>query len=139
MKVYLSVPMIANRDPSRIDIMARAIIDSGNEMTSPWVLDPPESPSSTRVNIFERDRGGVEASDAIVADVSNPSTGVGMELMAAYFQKKKIIAVAKKGSTVSGMVRHMPGRIEVVFESDSELYDELLSALVSVREGTEPI
>ncbi|MDV3277537.1 MAG: hypothetical protein LYZ69_03600 [Nitrososphaerales archaeon] len=128
MKIYLSVPMIANRTLSRANILAKAIRDSGHEVASPWVLGPVEK-DSVAVNVFQRDRLGVENSDATLADVSQPSTGVGMEIMAAYKARKRIILVAKKGSILSRMLLHMEGKELVEFEDDEDLYEKVLKQL----------
>jgi nucleoside 2-deoxyribosyltransferase len=130
LKVYLSVPMIANRTLERARVLERAIKDSGHEVSSPWVLGPIET-SSGGVNIFDRDRRGAENSDAILADVSEPSTGVGMEIMAAYKAKKRVIVVAKRGNRVSQMLMHMDGKELVEFEDNDELYKKLLELLGS--------
>jgi nucleoside 2-deoxyribosyltransferase len=125
MIIYLSVPIIANRDEDRARAMAKAIRDSGHEVASPWVLSSAEGHKKGLVNIFERDRLGVENSDAIVADVSRPSIGVGMELMAAYHAKKRIIVAMKKGSVVSRMVTHMAPKKTIEFADETDLYSSL--------------
>ncbi len=129
MRVYLSVPMVANRERERARIMAKAIVDSGNELTSPWVLDSYERHDPARLNVFVRDKKGAEESDVVVADVSQPSIGVGMEVMAAYYKKRRILAVVKRGSQLSGMIAHMDGKETVEFDSDEELYSSLKRAL----------
>lgn len=128
MKVYLSVPMIANRALRRAKLMARAIEDSGNEVSSPWVLRPVEGPRSA-VNVFERDVSGAESADVLVADVTEPSIGVGMEIMAAYKANRRVIVVAKKGNVASGMLRHMGRKETVEYVDDREVYHELVRLL----------
>jgi cysteine synthase len=129
LRIYLSVPMIANRNSAIASTMAKAIADSGNEVSSPWVLGPIETLHPGAVNIFERDMRGAEESDAIVADVSSPSIGVGMELMAAYKAGRKVIVVAKEGSTVSRMLLHMGGTERLEFRDEGDLYTKLLRLL----------
>jgi nucleoside 2-deoxyribosyltransferase len=136
LKVYLSVPMIANRSLARARVLERAIISTGNEVSSPWVLGPIEV-SSHGVNIFDRDRRGAETSDAILADVTEPSTGVGMEIMAAYKAGKRVIAVAKSGSKVSRMLLHMDGMRFVEFADDGDLYQKVVALLKSRPDGSE--
>lgn len=128
-KIYLSVPMITNRSLGRANVIAKAIRDSGHEVASPWVLGPVETKDPGVVNVFQRDRLGVENSDATLADVSQPSTGVGMEIMAAYKARRRIILVAKRGSVVSGMLLHMEGKELVEFEDDDDLYEKVLERL----------
>ena len=129
MKVYLSVPMIANRALDRARLLARAIEDSGNQVTSPWVLGPIGEPGPSVVNVFHRDREGAETCDALVADVSEPSVGVGMEIMAAYKARKRIILLVRKGKVVSRMLQHMDRKETIEFGRDEEVYGALRALL----------
>jgi hypothetical protein len=124
LKVYLAVPMITNRALSRAKEMARAITDSGNELTSPWVLGQIEGAASP-VNVFHRDRIGSETCDLLVADVTEPSVGVGMEIMAAYKEGRRIVLVTKRGNMTSRMLQHMDGKDTLEYEDESEVYDGL--------------
>jgi hypothetical protein len=128
LKVYLSVPMIANRALSRARLMARAITDSGNELTSPWVLGQMGETGSA-VNVFHRDRIGSETCDVLVADVTEPSIGVGMEIMAAYKAGRRIVLVTKKGNVTSRMLQHMDRRETVEYVDESEVYEGLTRLL----------
>lgn len=125
MKVYLSVPMIANRALQRAEIMAKAIRDSGCEVSSPWVLGPVERSRASATNVFRRDVEGAERCDVIVADVTEPSIGVGMEIMAAYKAGRRIILVEKKGKVTSRMLSHMDRKETLVYEDDAEVYPAL--------------
>ena len=129
LKVYLSAPMIANRALDRAMLIAKAITDSGHTITSPWVLGPIESRDRRVVDVFQRDKEATEESDAIVADVTEPSIGVGMELMAAYIAKKRIVIVAKKGRVTSRMLSHMDRKETVEYDSEDELYELLRRVL----------
>ena len=122
MKVYLSVPMIANRALERAQLMAEAIADSGHEVTSPWVLGPIANSDPSVVNVFQRDRDAAEGCDVLVADVSEPSIGVGMEIMAAYKAGRRVILVTKKGKLASRMLQHMDRKETVEYEEDNEVY-----------------
>jgi nucleoside 2-deoxyribosyltransferase len=113
----------------RANLMAKAIRDTGHEVSSPWVLGPLEGLRPGSLNIFERDKSGVERSDAIVADVTEPSIGVGMEIMVAHETGKKVILVAKKGKLISGMLRHMEPKAYIEYEAESEIYDKLCDVL----------
>jgi len=141
LKVYLAVPMITNRALSRAKLMARAIADSGNELTSPWVLGQIEGAGS-HVNVFHRDRIGSETSDILVADVTEPSVGVGMEIMAAYKAGRRILIVSKMGNLTSRMLQHMDNKENLEYTDESEVYDGLVRMLEAVgkkRGGAQPI
>jgi hypothetical protein len=121
--------MITNRSLGRAELMARAIQDAGHQVTSPWVLGPIEHSSPSVVNVFHRDRNGAEQCDILVADVSEPSIGVGMEIMAAYKMGRRIVLVTKKGKVTSRMLQHMDKKETVEFEEESELYESLRRTL----------
>lgn len=129
MKVYLSVPMIANRALPRAQLLAKAIRDSGHEVTSPWVLGPIERSGPSAVNVFRRDTAGAEGCDILVADVTEPSIGVGMEIMAAYKAGRRIILVEKRGKVTSRMLSHMDRRETVEYDEDEEVYGRLARLL----------
>ncbi|MBI3858805.1 MAG: hypothetical protein HY296_00980 [Thaumarchaeota archaeon] len=129
MKVYLSVPLVLNRSRERAVLMAKAITDSGNEVSSPWVLGLLESASPTGIDVFERDRRAVEESDAVIADVNEPSIGVGLEIMAAHKAGVKVILVSKRGRVVSTMLSHMQDKVTIEYDDESEIYPMILKAL----------
>ncbi len=141
MKVYLSVPMISNRALPRATLLAEAIADSGNELTSPWVLGRIEG-SASSVNVFRRDRIGSEECDVLVADVTEPSIGVGMEIMAAYKAGRKVVLITKKGNVTSRMLQHMDGKETLEYEEESEVYEGLRRILKEIsrqRRDAQPI
>ena len=123
------MPMIANRSLERANIIAKAIRDAGHEVSSPWVLGPIENPNPMVTNVFQRDLKGSESAEILVADVSQPSIGVGMEIMAAYKAGKRIILISKKGNPTSRMLQHMDKKETLEFEGDDEIYPALLEAL----------
>ncbi len=102
--------------------MAKAIEDSGHEVTSPWVLEPISGARPSAVNVFERDKTGAAACDVLVADVSVPSIGVGMEIMAAYESGRRIVLVTKRGTVTSRMLLHMDRKETLEYEHDDEVY-----------------
>ena len=129
MKAYLSVPIIANRSVDTARLMARAIKAAGHELVSPWVLTDQETRPSESINIFSRDRTAVEGCDVLVAEVSRPSTGVGMEVMTAYQARKRIILVAETGSKITRMLTDMKEAEWVYFADEMSLTRNLQSKL----------
>lgn len=129
MKVYLAVPLVSNRNISRTRLMAKAIRDAGHEVASPWNLDPMEVSVPSAVNVFHRDREGSMSADVLVADVTDPSTGVGMEIMAAYGAGKRVIIVSRKGRRISTMLEDMDGKRWLQYGEESEIYEGLVRML----------
>lgn len=131
MKVYLSVPIMTNRSLGRARLIANTIAKCGHEVSSPWVLGPSEPREGSPVNVFQRDKHGAESCDVLVADVTLPSIGVGMEIMAAYQSRRRIIIVYKRGAITSNMLNQMDGKHVVEFDDDASLVAGLESALLA--------
>ncbi len=129
MKAYLSVPMITNRALDRAKLIAETIEEAGYELASPWVIGPIEKVDPRLLNVFFRDKNGVETSDVLVADVSVPSTGVGMEIMAAYQANRRIVLVARRGSVLSRMLQHMDRKELIEFDDERLMAAQLLATL----------
>lgn len=132
LRTYLSVPIIANREVNRARIIAKAVTDAGHELISPWVLDDIETRPDRSLNIFSRDVAAVKVCDLIVADVSNPSTGVGMEVMLAYVAGRKIILVKSKGTLITRMLTDMDCVDWVEYDDEGALYKNLRSTLKNI-------
>ena len=129
MRVYLSVPIIANRSLESACTIADIILRSGCELSSPWVIDPEEIHSADDSNIFQRDINAVVTCDAIVAEVSSPSIGGGMEVMTAYLENVKIILVSKKGAVVTKMLTGLDRATHIQFE-DEHILDTRLGKVL---------
>ncbi len=121
--------MITNRALERAKLIAQTIKEAGYELASPWVIGPIEKSDPRLLNVFLRDKNGAESSDVLVADVSVPSTGVGMEIMAAYLAKRRIVLVAKRGSVVSRMLQHMDRKELIEFDDERSMAAQLLANL----------
>lgn len=105
---YLSGPIIHAED--RRDDFYRAVIDlleaKGIEVFAPQFY-PPAGPEE----IYERDVRKVRACDFLVAEVSSPSHGVGMEIMLAIELSKPILLFFDSTSgRLSRMVAGAPGK-----------------------------
>jgi hypothetical protein len=106
-------------------MIAKAIADAGHELASPWVLGPIEKGAPKVVNVFRRDKEGAETCDILVADVTEPSIGVGMEIMAAYKAGRRVILVVKKGNVTSRMLEHMDRKETLEYDQVDDIYSSL--------------
>jgi len=124
-KVYLSVPIIANRDTRTALEIAGVIKSTGHELISTWVLNEDPNDGLTEAGVFERDTSAVRRCDTIVADVSTPSLGVGMEVMLAHTLGKGVICVYRQGTKLSWMVKGLPGAVLIEFKDGRDLREKL--------------
>lgn len=128
LRVYLAVPIVNYYNSEVTSLLGRILSDMGLEISSPWVLSGKDV-GKTPEDIFYRDIGAVKESDILLAEISNPSHGVGMEIMQAYISNKKIILVARKGSNISFLVRGIPGSIFVEYKDYEDLEKNLKKIL----------
>jgi len=128
-KVYLAVPIIANRDLNKARFLSRMIEDIGHEIVSKWVARTDPGFSMTPQEVFERDTKGVKECDILVAEVSERSHGVGMEIMLAHMEGKKVICLFKKGAVVSRMIRGLPEALLIEYASEREVVEKLKELL----------
>lgn len=105
MQIYVAVSLTYSRDEKLTRHICQFLTNIGAKVMSPWVAQEEPKQGLTPEEVFERDFGALAKSDAVVAEVSLPSTGVGMELMAALKAKLPIACLHKKGDTVSFLVR----------------------------------
>lgn len=112
-RAYLSVPVIKNYDPKLTLALAEAIEEAGFELISRWALiwEPALKPDPGYV--FKRDVRGVRESDVLVAEISAPSHGVGMEIMLAHLEGKPIVCLCREGEPISAMIKGLP-RTEII-------------------------
>ena len=105
---YLSGPIIHTED--RRDDFYRVVIDlleeKGVEVFAPQFYPPADAEE-----IYERDVRNVRACDFLVAEVSSPSHGVGMEIMLAIELSKPVLLFFDSTSgRLSKMVEGAPGK-----------------------------
>lgn len=125
MRVYLSVPIISNRNLKQARFLLETLQAMDHEVVSKWVAEADPGYRLTPNEVFERDTRGVQLSDALVAEVSVPSHGVGMEIMLANAHSKKILCLLSRGLVVSRMVQGVPGASHVEYSSEGEIKDAL--------------
>ena len=109
MRVYVAVPLTHDRDRERAQYICESLRGAGFEATSPWVAEEDAKQALIPQEVYDRDVLAVAVSDAVVAEVSVPSLGIGMELMVAVSKGMPIACLHEKGRTVSWMVLGAPG------------------------------
>ena len=81
--------------------------------------------------VYERDTQMLQQCDALVAEVTNPSLGVGYEICYALERSKPVLCLYKKGTFVSRMITGNTSPFITVqsYENDDELFGKLAAFL----------
>ncbi len=82
---------------------------------------------------YERAFDTLKGADLVIAEVSEPSTGQGMEIGEAINLGKKIIVIARKGSKVSGLIKGCPDLGEIIYYRLVEDLKEDLRARIDIH------
>lgn len=113
MRVYLAAAMTSpNRELSAIQGLARALEASGFEVLTKHVADPKgkeRDESLTDQEIAKRDLNWLGQAHCLVAEVSTPSHGVGIEVMAAAQRGLPVLLLARESAPVSRLLKGLPG------------------------------
>lgn len=127
MKIYFSGSISGGRDHAAIyPHMVTHLQAQGHHVLSAHVADPVtlevEKDLPPR-EVFERDSRWVAEADALIAEVSTPSLGVGYEIALAVQLGKPVLCVYRSGVRLSKMIsgNPAPNLAVVVYSSEAEL------------------
>ncbi|HEY3272094.1 MAG TPA: nucleoside 2-deoxyribosyltransferase [Geothrix sp.] len=108
MDLYLSCSLTGGRQDqpvvaalvARMEALGHRVLTAHLASESAMAADGGLSPEA----VFERDTAWLRASDAVIAEVSTPSHGVGFELAYALERDKPVLCLAREGVRVSKML-----------------------------------
>lgn len=113
MRVYLAAAMT---NPARdLDLLARLLghlEGAGHEVPTRHIAaaDGKERDKAlTDAELARRDLDWIAGSDALVAEVSTPSHGVGVEVMEALARRIPVLLLRRDGAPVSRLLLGLPG------------------------------
>lgn len=108
MDLYLSCSLTGGRQDqpvvatlvARMEALGHHVLTAHLADASAMAADGGLSPEA----VFDRDTAWLRASEAVIAEVSTPSHGVGFELAYALERHKPILCLAREGVRVSKML-----------------------------------
>ena len=138
MNIYFACSITGGREfESVYQVITRALVEDSHEvptahlaesgiMTLEAVIDP--------VEVYSRDVTWIRASDALIAEVSAPSHGVGYEIGFALGLGKPVLALYEEGRKVSKMISGNPdSNISVMAYKDPKHAVELIREFLSSK------
>ncbi len=135
MNIYFSCSITGGRAEEAIyQAIVKELEDQGHKvptahLSSPDVMELEKVVDP--VEIYERDMAWIRDCDAVIAEVSTPSHGVGYEIAYALSLRKPVLCCYKKDKKVSKIITGniSPGLTVIVYEHDEE-------AVTAVRKFT---
>jgi nucleoside 2-deoxyribosyltransferase len=108
MNIYFSCSLTGGRDDEEVyNVIVNHLISRGHEVPTEHLArsEVMELEKIVDANeVYRRDIKWVDECDAVVAEVSTPSHGVGYEIAYALGQGKPVLCCHKQGVTVSKMI-----------------------------------
>jgi nucleoside 2-deoxyribosyltransferase len=108
LKIYFSCSLTGGRQDEHVyrDLVEH-LTDQGHDVPTAHLADPAVMDLEKVVepaDVFTRDMGWIETSDALVAEVTTPSHGVGYEIAYALGLGKPVLCCYRRGARVSKML-----------------------------------
>ena len=129
------------RDRNAIRTLLDCLEADGHDVPTRHVADPRgrevegELPDA---DVALRDLAWVAGCDALVAEVSTPSHGVGVEVATALARGKPVLLVYRRGTPISRLLLGLSGVEVIAYRDTTEIHEEVLRFLARVRGGPAP-
>jgi nucleoside 2-deoxyribosyltransferase len=139
MKIYFSCSLTGGRaDEAAYGAIVDHLLSAGHNVLTAHLARPEVMDLEQVVEpqeVYRRDLEWIQGCDALVAEVSTPSHGVGYEIAYALERAKPVLCCARRGARVSKMLtgNDSPGLRLVVYEGQDEALqavDEFLKTAV---------
>ena len=108
MNIYFSCSITGGRDDQPVySAIVEALLADGHEVPTAILASPEVLDLETIVeagDVYQRDVAWVQGCDAVVAEVSTPSHGVGYEIALALTLGKPVLCCYRTGQPVSKMI-----------------------------------
>ena len=127
MKAYITCP-VSNRQ-ERLDLLPIIKETAQAKGVEPFVFQISDKPEE----IFPRDYNLIKSCDLIIAEVSEPSHGVGAEIGLSYELGLKRILLLETGKNLSRLIQGVPETIIIEYKDIKELKDKLNKALENLN------
>ena len=141
MNIYFACSITGGREFEAVyqDLTA-ALLADGHEVPTAHLADPSVVQVEGMVSaldVYERDVKWIEAADALIAEVSVPSHGVGYEVGYALHAGKRVLCLSQQGRKVSKMISGNPDANLLVrtYQNNREAVQIALSFIKSLKMG----
>lgn len=137
MKIYFACSITGGREDEAVyREIVNYLLAGGHQVPTAMLADPDalatEAAHSAR-EVYLRDVAWIEGCDALIAEVSTPSHGVGYEIACALARGKPVLCLHRRGVRVSKMLTGNPDENLRVRAYDDEA--DLLACLEAFLES----
>jgi 2'-deoxynucleoside 5'-phosphate N-hydrolase len=126
MKIFVAAPYTANYDIDYLNELRNLVKNLGHEPIVPH--DFATDDESKWEEEIKMDLEMVDNCDALLAETTIPSHGVGMEIYRAHQKNKKVVLAHKNGNKISAMIAVHADEI-IHYDTVGELEEKLRNVL----------
>ena len=141
MNIYFSCSITGGRqDQEAYAAIVDYLLQQGHEVPTAHLSQPDIMDLEkvvTPLDIYQRDVNWVTGCEALIAEVSTPSHGVGYEIALANYLQKPVLCCYRSGKTVSKMITGNPSPLQKVisYQSLTELVAQVELFLLELRDN----
>ena len=127
MKVYITCP-VTNSD-NRLNLLPEieSVVKAKGLDTFVFIV------GGTPKEIFERDYEQIKSCDLIIAEVSEPSHGVGIEIGFSYTLGLKRVLLIEEGKSLTKLAQGMPDTIVIQYRGVEDMREKLESVICKME------
>ncbi|HEY3607716.1 MAG TPA: nucleoside 2-deoxyribosyltransferase [Pseudonocardiaceae bacterium] len=136
LSVYLAASILGGRDyATAYRTIADQLAAETATLLSPQVLDPAEDNGLTEAQVYDRDVAALNRADCLVAEISQPSLGVGFEIAYAVGLARPVLALydTRVAGRVSAMVLGCRQVRTVAYRDESAMRSAVHDFLCAIR------
>jgi nucleoside 2-deoxyribosyltransferase len=135
MNIYFSCSITGGRnDQKNYHDIVSALVAAGHVVPTAILADPhilDYEAATSAIEVYQRDIDWLNACDAVVAEISTPSHGVGYEIAYALEKDKPVICGYQAGKRVSKMLSgNTHPRITLIEYQNTDIFIEQLMTLL---------
>lgn len=141
MNIYFSCSITGGRvDQHNYQVIVDHLLQSGHDVPTAHLSQPDVFALESvvePVQVFRRDMDWIDQCDALIAEVSTPSHGVGYEIAQALFLEKSVLCCHQAGKKVSKIItgNTRPNLQVIEYRTTSELLPMIDAFLRSRFQG----
>ena len=139
MKIYFSCSITGGRDdqPAYAQIV-RYLAEQGHDIPTGYLASPDLNQLEKSIEpeeVYQRDISWVRSCDALIAEVSTPSHGVGYEIAEAVNHGKSVLCLYQKGARVSKIITGNTADNYYVraYADSQEMQDHITQFLLTIQ------
>jgi hypothetical protein len=130
-KAYITCPV--SQTQKRLNLLAhiKSVVESKGIKAFVFIV------GGTPEKIFKRDYKQIASSSLLIAEVSEPSHGVGTEIGMSYCLGLKRILLIQKGNCLTKLLQGMPETVVIEYKTRQDLKNKLSKELDNKKYYTE--